>query len=141
MFYRSFRTCFSAVNISVLRAVNACLLLMVNSKSIKFQFRFVFTPTICLTKCKIYCDVDSLPSIKVSENDCFFLPQNTVANRKNEKIVSYTVHENTQICKMTEDFMAFVFTIRRRRLKNAFTGRKTKILVRKRGVRKGLNLV
>ena len=40
---------------------------------------------------------------------------------------------------MTENFVAFEFAIRRRRLKKAFTGRKTKILVRKMGVRKGLN--
>ena len=121
--------------------VIACLLLIVNSKSVNFQFQFVFTPNIYHKKYKIDCLEDSLPSIKVTENDCFFLSKNTVAIRKNKKNVSYTGHENTQICKMTENFVAFEFAIRRRRLKKAFTGRKTKILVRKMGVRKGLRVL
>ena len=63
----------------------------------------------------------------------FFFSHNTVTILKNKKIVSYTGHENTQICKMTEDFMASVFTKKRRRIKTAFIARKMKILSGKRG--------
>ena len=47
--------------------------------------------------------------------------------------MSYTGHENTQIFKITENFVAFEFTISRRRLKSSFTVRKTKIMGRKTG--------
>ena len=66
-------------------------------------------------KDKIYCIEDSSPSIKGTENDCFFCQKAPSNFRKTRKNVSYTGLENTQICKMTGNFVALEFTIRRRR--------------------------
>ena len=93
---RVLRNCFSPVNISVLRAVNACLLLNVNSKTLNLKSIFLFTSTRRRKILEIIGVTTIFNCKKPSKNGCFFFQAMPCRFLKSQKMVFYTFLLNTR---------------------------------------------
>ena len=94
--FRVLRNCFSPVNISVLRAVNACLLLIVNSKTLNLKNIFLFTSTRRRKILEIIGVTTFFNCKKHSKNGCFFFQAMPCRFLKWPKMVFYTFLLNTR---------------------------------------------